>query len=209
MAEIVIADQYPVVRIGLRHVFGVTRDFCVVAEVGHSSEVLQLLGRASCDLLVLDPAMPDLPLVEMLGHLRRNAPASRVLVFGINNEEDFTLPLIGMGAAGYLHKRSQPEQILLAARTVLGGDTYLAPRAARTLMAGNGEERAVVPHLALSRREMGVLLMLGAGRPLKRIATELNLSTKTVSTYRSRVLQKLGLASNADLTRYVIERRLA
>jgi hypothetical protein len=130
-----------------------------------------------------------------------------VLAFGVKPEEDFALPLIELGAAGYLHKCSPPEQILVAVRTVLGGDTYLPPGVARSLLAG-GHGQAELPHLALSRREMGVLLMLGAGRPLKRIADELNLSIKTVSTYRSRVLQKLGLASNAELTRYVIERGL-
>jgi DNA-binding NarL/FixJ family response regulator len=159
-------------------------------------------------MLVLDPAMPELTLVELLARLRRHLPPPRVLVFGVNSEEDYALPVIGIGAAGYLHKRSPPEQMLIATRTVLGGNTYLAPGAARHLLAGEANGQSTAPHLGLSRREMGVLLMLGAGRPVKRIAAELNLSAKTVSTYRSRVLQKLGLTSNADLTRYAIERRL-
>jgi len=208
MADIVLADQHPVVRIGLRQIFSVTRDFRVVAEVGHSDELLDALQRVSCDMLVLDPAMPELTLVELLARLRRHLPPPRALVFGVNSEEDHALPVIGMGAAGYLHKRSPQEQILIATRTVLGGNTYLAPGAARHLLAGGGNGQSTAPHLGLSRREMGVLLMLGAGRPVKHIATELNLSAKTVSTYRSRVLQKLGLGSNAEITRYVIERRL-
>lgn len=208
MAEIVLADEYPVVRIGLRQVFAVTRDFRVVAEAGESAELLQALDRASCDLLVLDPALPDLPVVELIARVRRYTPRPRVLVFGVKPEEAFAVPVIAMGASGYLHKHSPPERILLAVRAVLGGDTYLGPVAARRLVAGDAGRDGAAPHHGLSRREMGVLLMLGAGRPVKRIAAELDLSPKTVSTYRSRLLQKLGLASNADLTRYVLERGL-
>ncbi|NBU58212.1 MAG: DNA-binding response regulator [Betaproteobacteria bacterium] len=207
MADIVLADEQPVVRSGLRAVLAVARDFRITAEVGHSAALFAELARVSCDLLLVEPALPDLPVVELIGRVRRLPAAPRVLAFGVKPEEDFALPLIELGAAGYLHKCSPPEQILVAVRTVLGGDTYLPPGVARSLLAG-GHGQAELPHLALSRREMGVLLMLGAGRPLKRIADELNLSIKTVSTYRSRVLQKLGLASNADLTRYVIERGL-
>lgn len=209
MADIMLADEYPVVRIGLREVFAVTRDFRVTAEVGDAAELLLALDRGRCDLLVLDPALPDIPVVELIGQVRRHSPPPRVLVFGVNREEEFAVPVIGMGAAGYLHKRSPSGRILIAARTVLGGDTYLGPLAARRLVAGNASGEAAAPHLALSRREMGVLLMLGAGRPVKRIAAELNLSPKTVSTYRSRLLQKLELGSNADLTRYLLERGLA
>ncbi len=204
MADIVLSDEYPVVRIGLRQVFAVTRDFRVVAEAGGSAELLQALDRAACDLLVLDPALPDLPVVELIARVRRYTPRPRVLVFGVKPEDAFAVPVIAMGASGYLHKHSPPERILLAVRAVLGGDTYLGPVAARRLVAGD----TAAPHHGLSRREMGVLLMLGAGRPVKRIAAELDLSPKTVSTYRSRLLQKLGLASNADLTRYVLERGL-
>jgi two-component system invasion response regulator UvrY len=208
MADIVVADEYPVVRIGLRQVFAVTRDFRVIADVGDSAALLQTLERAQCELLVLDPALPDLPVFEVIARVRRQSPRPRVLVFGVNPEQEFAVPVIAMGASGYLHKRSQPERILLAVRTVLGGDTYLGPVAARRLVAGDAGGESAAPHNTLSRREMGVLLMLGAGRPLKRIAAELNLSPKTVSTYRSRLLQKLGMASNADLTRYVLERGL-
>ncbi|MBU3694525.1 MAG: response regulator transcription factor [Rhodocyclaceae bacterium] len=208
MADIVVADPHPVVRIGLRQVLAVARDFHITGEAGHSTALFAELARSSCDLLVLEPALPELPAVELIGRVRRQSAPPRVLVFGVYREEDYALPVIELGAAGYLHKRSPPEQILVAVRTVLAGDTYLPPGVARSLLAGDGGGGGAAPHLALSRREMGVLLMLGAGRPLKRIAAEFNLSVKTVSTYRSRVLQKLGLASNADLTRYVIERDL-
>ena len=208
VADIVVADEYPVVRIGLREVFAVTRDFRVVAEAGDSAQLLQALERTRCDLLVLDPALPELPVVEVIARVRRHSPRPRVLVFGVNPEQEFAVPVVAMGASGYLHKRSSAERILLAVRSVLGGDTYLGPVAARRLVAGDAGGEAAAPHHMLSRREMGVLLMLGAGRPVKRIAAELDLSPKTVSTYRSRLLQKLGLASNADLTRYVLERGL-
>lgn len=207
MADIVIADEYPVVRLGLREVFAVTRDLHVLAEAGEAGDLLRALERAPCDLLVLDPALPALPVVELIARVRRHTARPRILVFGSQREEEFAVPVVTMGASGYLHKRSAPERILLAVRTVLGGDTYLGPIAARRLVAGDTAAGAA-PHLALSRREMGVLLMLGAGRPIKRIADELKLSPKTVSTYRSRLLQKLGLASNADLTRYALERGL-
>lgn len=208
MADIVLADEYPVVRSGLREVFAVARDLRVTAEVSDAAGLLQALDNARCDLLVLDPALPDLPVVELIARVRRHSPRPRVLVFGVNREEEFAVPVIAMGASGYLHKRSPAERILLAVRTVLGGDTYLGPVAARRLVAGDAGGEAAAPHHTLSRREMAVLLMIGAGRPVKRIAAELNLSPKTVSTYRSRLLQKLGLGSNADLTRYVLERGL-
>lgn len=208
MINIVIAAEYPVERMGLREVLAVKRDCQVVAEARDSEDLLKVLDRTRCDLLVLDPALPDLPVAELIARVRRYSPRPRVLVFGNKRDEEFAAPVIAAGASGYLHKRSPSSRILLAARTVLDGDTYLGQDAARRLVSGDVEGKAVALHHALSRREMGILLTLGAGRPLKRIAAELDLSPNTISTYRRRLLQKLQLSSNADLTRYVLEHGL-
>jgi len=158
--------------------------------------------------VLLDIALPDLNGLEVLKQIKRLRPNLPVLIFSMFSEDEFAIPSLEAGASGYLNKDSPPNQILTAIRTVVGGARYLSPTLAEKLLAGVAPSGRKLAHETLSRRETEVLLMLSKGTPLTRIGEILHVSVKTVSTYRARIIEKLGLQSNAELTRYVVEHRL-
>ncbi len=208
MIRVVIVDDHAVVRSGLRQFLVATDDFEVAAEAATGGELLALVGSTEADVVLLDITLPDMNGLEVLKRIKRVRPDLPVLIFSMFAEDEFAMPALHAGAAGYLNKDSPPAQILSAIRTVVGGGRYISPALAERLIEGtiNGTRR--LPHESLSPREMAVMLLLSKGIPLTRIGEQLHLSVKTISTYRSRILEKLDMQSNAEITRYVLEHRL-
>lgn len=208
MATILIVDDHAVVRGGLRQFLADTEDLEITAEAATGAEAVVLVQESDWSLVLLDIALPDLSGLEVLKQIKRLRPNLPVLIFSMFSEDEFAIPSLEAGASGYLNKDSRPGHILTAIRTVISGARYVSPTLAEKLLAGVAPIGRRMPHEALSRREAEVLLMLSRGTSLTKIGESLHVSVKTVSTYRARIIEKLGLQSNAELIRYVIEHRL-
>ncbi|HET7110576.1 MAG TPA: response regulator transcription factor [Gemmatimonadales bacterium] len=202
MIRLLIADDHPVVREGLRRIVEDAPGLEVVSEVASGHELLTQLRRVAADIILLDVSMPGPGFLELLQRLRIEHPTVAVLVLSVHPEDQYAVRALRAGAAGYLTKDHSPEELTEAIRRVHRGHRYvsqgLAERLAADLAVGAGE----VQHEALSNREYEVLCLLGSGRQVKEIASTLQLSPKTVSTYRTRILEKMNATSNADLVRY-------
>lgn len=209
MIKVFIADDHAVVRSGLRQFLASTDDMTIAAEASTGADVLARIEGSACDLLLLDINLPDLNGLEVLKRVKRQKPDLPVVIFSMFSEDEFALEALRAGASGYLNKDSPPDQILTALRTVAAGSRFLSPELAEKLLAGTGRECKKLPHETLSDREMEVMLMMSCGVSLTHIGEKLHLSVKTISTYRARILEKLRLKSNADVTRYVLEHKLA
>lgn len=208
MVSVVIVDDHAVVRSGLRQFLAGTDDVQVAAEAGTGGELLALIGSTEADVVLLDITLPDMNGLEVLKRIKLVRPDMPVLIFSMFAEDEFAIPALHAGASGYLNKDSPPTQILTAIRTVVGGGRYISPALAERLIEGTINEARRLPHESLSPREMSVMLLLSKGVPLTRIGEQLHLSVKTISTYRARILEKLGMQSNAEITRYVLEHKL-
>lgn len=208
MVKILIADDHAVVRGGLRQFLSATEEFDIVAEAATGQAALELVASSGCELVLLDITLPDLNGLEVLKRIKRSKPDLPVLIFSMFAEDEFALPALNAGASGYLNKDSPPSQIMAALHTVVAGARYVSPALAERLLAGTASPGKRLPHENLSQREMSVLLLLSKGVPLTRIGEQMHLSVKTISTYRSRILEKLDLESNAELTRYVLQHKL-
>ncbi len=206
--SVLVADDHSVVRTGVRQFLASTEDLRVCAEASTGEEVLEQVRKGGCDVVLLDISLPDLNGLEVLKRIKRERPELPVLIFSMFAEDDFALPALKAGAAGYLSKDSPPAQILTALRTVVGGTRYVSPKMAEQLLAGSLVPGVSQPHEALSVREMEVLLRLSKGMSLTKIGEELHLSVKTISTYRTRILEKMDMQSNAEIARYVLQRKL-
>lgn len=208
MKRILIVDDHAVVRCGLRQFLANTDDLEIAGEAASGMEALAQINQGHWDLVLLDMSLPDLNGMEVLKRIKRSRPELPVLIFSMFAEAEFALPAIDAGAAGYLNKDSPPQQMLTAIRTVISGARYVSPTLTEQLLSGVTRTAQRPPHEALSKREMEVLLLLSKGVALTRIAESLQLSVKTVSTYRARILEKFSMESNAELTRYVLEHKL-
>lgn len=209
MLKILIADDHAVVRGGLRQFLANSADYRIAGEASSGREALALVAAEDWDLLLLDIGLPDVNGLEVLKRVKHQKPDMPVLIFSMYAEDEYAMPALEAGAAGYLPKDSVPEEILEAIRRAGRGERYLSPQLAEKLLAGNGSSGRKQAHDYLSVREFAVMRLLSQGLALTAIAEALHLSPKTVSTYRARVLEKLGLRNNAELTRYVIEHKLS
>lgn len=208
MIRIVIVDDHPIVRAGLRRIAEDDRGVIVTAEASSGDDALTTLRDHVADVVLLDVSMPGSPFTETLRRLREAHPTIRILVLSAHPEDQWAIRALRGGASGYLTKDHSPEQLLDAIRRVHRGGRYVSPTLAERLAAELGREFARAPHEQLSDREFDVLRGLGAGHTVKEIAATLGLSPKTVSTYRGRLMEKMGFATNADLVRYSAEHRL-
>lgn len=208
MVKILIADDHAVVRGGLRQFLDNAADCRVVGEASSAREAMALVKSQDWDLLLLDIGLPDVNGLEVLKRVKREKPALPVLIFSMFAEDDFAVAALEAGAAGYLPKDSAPAEILEAIRRTGRGERYLSAHLTEKLLAGTPGMARKHRHDALSEREFEVMQLLSRGQSLATIGETLHLSPKTVSTYRSRLLEKLDLRSNAELTRYVIEHKL-
>jgi two-component system, NarL family, invasion response regulator UvrY len=201
MIRLLIADDHPVVREGLRRIVQDAPGLEVAGEVSSGQELLERLPRVPADIVLLDVSMPGLGFLEVLQRLRSQHPTVAVLVLSVHPEDQYAVRALRAGASGYLTKDHSPEELTEAIRRVYRGHKYVSPQLAERLatdLAAGGDIR----HEMLSDREYEVLCLLGSGCTVKEIARLLQLSPKTVSTYRTRVLEKMHASSNADLVRY-------
>jgi DNA-binding NarL/FixJ family response regulator len=200
--RIFIADDHPIVRQGLRRIVEADAGLVIAGEAGDAEALLGALERTATDLVLLDVAMPGGLFLETLQRLRAKHPTVRVLVLSVHPEDQWAVRALRAGASGYLTKDHSPEQLLEAIRRVYRGGKYVSPtlaeRMAQQLDAGG--QRA--PHELLSDREFEVMRRLGSGLTVSQIASELAISAKTVSTYRTRILEKMAVGTNAELVRY-------
>ncbi|MDK9724051.1 MAG: response regulator transcription factor [Sterolibacteriaceae bacterium MAG5] len=205
MKKILIVDDHLIVRQGLKQFINGLGQLTVGGEAGTGTQALQLLSAESWDMVVLDLSLKDVNGLELLKTIRRQYPALPVLILTAHGENSHALAAIRGGAAGYITKDSPTEELQLALLRVAGGQTYLGPQLTQLLANGlHQNSTSLQPaHESLSKREFEVLLRLGRGTPLTRIAEQLSLNAKTVSTYRARIMDKLSLQSNADIVRYV------
>jgi len=208
MIRIAIADDHPIVREGLRRIATEDASISVVGEATTGAELLRLLGTTAVDVVLLDVSMPGAKFVENLRELRQRHPTVKVLVLSAHPEDQWATRALQGGAAGYLTKDHSPDQLVNAIHKVARGGKYVSETMAERLagMVDGGMTRA--PHEQLSDREFEVLRALGSGMMVKEVAAQLRLSAKTVSTYRARLLEKMGLKSKADLVRYVTAHEL-
>jgi len=204
MARVLLADDHAMVRAGLRQFLEEDRSITEIGEAASGTETLDRLRATPWDLVILDINMPDRSGLDILRHIRSGYPDTKVLVLSGFPERQYALNVLKAGAGGYLTKDCAPEDLLKAARAVLQGRRYVSAGLAEQLVA-DLEHNAEQPlHRRLSEREFQIFCKLAAGRAVSSIAEELFLSVKTVSTYRARILEKMSLVSNADLTAYAL-----
>ncbi|MFO1327358.1 MAG: response regulator transcription factor [Rubrivivax sp.] len=208
MIRIGIVDDHAVVRAGLRQFFSEQVDLRVTGEAANGREALDLVRGGEVDVLVMDLSMPDQGGVDALAAIKARAPDLPVLILSGFPETHYATTLLRQGAAGYLNKECDPEEIVKAIRTVHRGRRYITPAVAELLADVLGGDAGKLPHELLSERELQVFLHLAKGETIGHLAESLNLSVKTVSTYRTRVMEKMGLSSNSELTYYALKNGL-
>ena len=208
MIRVGIVDDHAIVRVGLRNFLAEHVDLRVVGEAASGREAIDLVRTTELDVLVMDLSMPGQSGIDALAMIRAKAPDVGILVLSIYPEEHYAMNLIRQGASGYLNKECDPLEIVDAIRTIALGKRYFSAQVAE-LMAQQLDRKADgLPHELLSEREFQVFLKLAAGQTAGQVAEELSLSVKTVSTYRTRLMEKLGLHSNSDLTYYALTNKL-
>ena len=208
MIRIILCDDHAVVRRGIRDTLCEASDIQVVAEAASYSEVREALRNHPCDVLVLDLNLPGRGGLEVLASVRESHDSVRVLVVSMFPEDQYAIRALKAGAQGYLNKAGDPAQLVVAVRTLMQGKKYVTPAVSQMLVDHLSSPGSAALHAALSERELQTLTKIASGRRLSDIATELMLSPKTVSVYRARVLEKLKLTNNAELTVYAIRNEL-
>jgi DNA-binding NarL/FixJ family response regulator len=208
MIRVFVTDDHEIVRRGLTQILADTDDLSFAGEAANAAQAVSRLRTTPCDVLLLDISLPDRNGLELLKQVRTEHPRITVLMLSMHMEREFAIRALKAGAAGYLTKQSAPTQLVAAIRHVAAGKKYLTPSIAEevaNLLSGGAEE---TPHESLSDREYQTLCLIASGKGLSDIAAELLISPKTVSVYRARVLEKLHLKNNSDLTRYAIKNGL-
>lgn len=208
MIRILIADDHAIVRAGLKQFIADQLDMEVTGEAATGAETIALVRSQEFDIVLLDISMPDKNGIDTLKSIKQIRPDLPVLILSGHAEEQYAVNLLRAGAAGYLNKETASTQLVGAVRTAVQGRKYVSPTLAQVLadgISGSGDEPL---HGSLSQREFQIFCKLAGGQAVSQIADELHLSVKTVSTYRTRVLEKMGMKSNADLTYYAVKNGL-
>jgi DNA-binding NarL/FixJ family response regulator len=209
MIRVILCDDHALIRRGIRDTLSDAPDIQVVGEAGDYSELRALLRDAVCDVLVLDINMPGRSGLDVLAALKDDGgTAMKVLICSMYPEDQYAIRALRAGAYGYVNKGGDPQQLVTAVRTVSQGRKFVTPDIAQMLVESLTAPAVEHPHEKLSDRELQTLVMIASGKRLSDIANELTLSPKTVSVYRARVLEKLGLANNSELTVYAIRNGL-
>lgn len=208
MIQVVLCDDHAVVRRGIRDTLVEASDIQITGEAGSYAELRDILRTAACDVLLLDLNLPGRSGLEVLASVRETHAGIKVLVVSMYPEDQYAVRCLRAGAQGYANKAADPIELISAVRTLMQGRKYLTPEVAQMLAESVAQPTLEAPHAALSERELQTLLKIATGKRLSDIAEELMLSPKTVSVYRSRVLDKLKLTNNAELTVYAIRNEL-
>ena len=207
MIEVIIVDDHPVVRRGLKQIIEDEPDMQVAGEATNAGECFSLVRKMECSLVLLDISLPDRSGFDVLKQLKYERPGLPVLILSVHPEDQYAVRFIKAGASGYLMKEGAPEELVKAIRKVHAGGKYVSASLAEKL-ASHLDTSDKPPHENLSNREFQILCMIAKGESLKGIADELCISEKTVSTYRSRIMEKMKMSTNSDLTRYALENHL-
>ena len=208
MTKILIADDHPVVRAGLKELLSGAFGKLTFTEAKTAQETIEMASKEEWSLVILDVSMPGRSGIDILSDLKRAQPKLPVLVLSMHPEEQFARRALKAGASAYMTKETVPEELVKAVRKVLAGGRYVSAALAEKLASDLREGTNLTPHEILSDREYQILQMIASGKTVTNIAEELALSVKTVSTYRARVLEKTGMRNNAELIRYAIENHL-
>jgi two-component system invasion response regulator UvrY len=207
--NVLIADDHAIVREGLKQILANTKDIVVTATAADGTDAIKLARKHPNHVLLLDISLPDRSGIDVLKQLRKEIPCLTVLMLSMHREDLYAIRSLKAGAAGYLTKQSAPAELISALREVANGRKYISPQLAQELANAIQEDRETLPHEKLSDREYQTLTMIASGKSVSDIANELALSVKTISMYRTRLLQKMQLRHNAELTHYVIKNQLS
>jgi DNA-binding NarL/FixJ family response regulator len=206
MIKVLIADDHAIVRSGLKQILDETNgEIQVQGEAANGREVLEKIHAQDWDVLVLDITMPGRSGLDILKDIRQLKPKLPILILSMHAEEQFATRMLKAGASGYLNKESAPEELVKAIRKVYGGGKYVSPAQAERMVSELTSDTGKAPHELLSDREYEILCLIASGKTATQIAKQLCLSVKTVSTYRTRILDKMKLETNAQLTHYAIK----
>ena len=206
--HVLIADDHAIIRQGLKQILSDTEDLEVTGEADGGIKALQLIRENSYDVVLMDVSMPDRNGIDSLKLIKKEYPKLPVLMLSMHPEEQYAIRALRAGAAGYLSKQGAPEQLVTAIRQVAAGKKFVSAAVAEELANAIGEDLDKPPHEKLSDREYQTLCMIASGKTLTQIAEQLNLSVKTVSVYRARLLEKMKLHNNAELTHYGLKHGL-
>ncbi len=208
MIEIIIADDHPIVLKGLKEILSEEPDMKIIGEGQNAQQVLELVRQHRCDIVVLDITMPGRNGLEVLRDLKQEQPRLPVLILSMHSEEQYGIRALKAGAAGYLTKESAPDKLIGAIRKIVSGGKYVSATLGEKLAFDVERDSQKPAHASLSDREFQVMTLIASGKTVSDIAGELNLSVKTVSTYRTRILDKTKMRTNAELTYYAIKNDL-
>lgn len=206
--RVLIADDHSIVRRGLKQILSDTDDLVVAGEAEDGVKALHMVRQGEWDVVLMDVSMPDRNGIDALKLIKKEFPKLPVLILSMHPEEHYAVRALKAGAAGYLNKQGAPEQLVHAIRQVAAGKKYVSAAVAEELANAIGEDTEKLPHEKLSDREYQTLCMIASGKTLTQIGQELNLSVKTVSVYRARLLEKMKLKNNAELTHYGLKHGL-
>lgn len=208
MIRVLLADDHAVVRAGLREILADTGDIRVAGEATNGQEALARVREQEFDVAVLDMSMPGRNGIELIKLVKAEKPGIRILVLSMHSEAQYAVRAIRAGASGYLGKESAADELVAAIRRIAGGGAYVSPETAERLALDAGRASNAPPHTLLSDREYQVFQLIANGATVGEIARQLSLSVKTVSTHKTRILEKMGLANQAELIRYALEHKL-
>ncbi|MDK9715154.1 MAG: response regulator transcription factor [Sulfuritalea sp.] len=208
MIRVLLADDHAIIRDGVKQILADTEDIVVAGEAANGAEVLKMVAEHELDLLVLDISMPGKNGLEIVKLVRQDRPRLPILIFSMHQEEQYALRALHAGASGYLTKESDSEVLIAAMRKVAAGGVHVSEKVAQLLAREHMPDNDELPHARLSDREFQIFEKIVAGVRLTDIADEFNLSIKTVSTHKSRILQKMHMTRDADLVRYAIAKGL-
>jgi DNA-binding NarL/FixJ family response regulator len=208
MIRVLLADDHAIVRSGLKELLTNTGDISVVAEAGNGSEVIARLRAADFDVLVMDMSMPGRSGIDLIKQVKNEKPKLRVLILSMHSEEQYAVRALKAGASGYLTKDSATEELVAAIRRIASGGAHVSPETAERLALDFDRPADAAPHTLLSDREFQVFRLIVSGKSVTEIADQLALSVKTVSTHKTRVMEKMGLANQTGLIQYAIRHKL-
>jgi len=209
MLRVIIADDHPVVQKGLKEIIEEHFDDAIIDMSSKGYDLLNKINNNDYDIVLLDISLPDINGLEVLREIRKKKRKIFVLVLSMYPEEQYAIRTLKAGANGYLTKKSASDELVLAVRKILSGKKYISPAFAEKMMLDFESDTQTPPHENLSDRELQVLCMIGKGKAVKEIAGELCLSSNTVRTYRTRILEKIGVKGTSELIRYAITHNLA
>lgn len=206
--KILICDDHKIVRDGLRRILEQYKGTCLIDEAANGSEVLDLFNKAAYEFLLLDISLPDMSGLDVLQAVKKKWPATQVLMLSMHPQEQYAIRALTYGASGYLTKDAAAEELLLAVQEIEKNGKYISRSLAHCLALQLNNDSKQALHEKLSEREFEIMIKIATGKSLKEIGSELCISSKTVSTYRSRIMEKMKLITNTDLARYCIENQL-